>query len=261
MDLMLQGKTVLITGASKGIGKATAFSFAAEGAGHIHIASRGLEGLEAVKKDIQAKYNVAVSCHPGDLSQRGACQKLADAVGEVDILVNNAGAIPRGSIDMVDEDTWRAAWDLKVFGFINLTRIYYGQMKARKSGVIVNDIGNAGMRPTAGYITGSAGNASLIAFTLALGGESLDYGVRVLAINPGPVATDRMVTGLSTQARMKYGPGNEHRWQEFVAHMSGGRAATPEEIADAIVFFASPRSGYTSGAALTIDGGAMHRPR
>jgi len=193
MDLGLQGKTVLVTGASKGIGKATAFSFAAEGAGHIHINSRSLESLEAVKKELQARHNTAVTCHAIDISQRGGCEKLAEAVGEVDILVNNAGAIPRGSIDMIDEDTWRAAWDLKVFGFVNLTRIYLAKMKARKSGVIVNDIGNAGARPTANYIAGSAGNASLMAFTNAIGGSSLEHGVRVLAVNPGPVATDRMV--------------------------------------------------------------------
>ena len=135
MDLGLQGKTVLVTGASKGIGKATAFSFAAEGAGHIHINSRSLESLEAVKKELQARHNTAVTCHAIDISQRGGCEKLAEAVGEVDILVNNAGAIPRGSIDMIDEDTWRAAWDLKVFGFVNLTRIYLAKMKARKSGI------------------------------------------------------------------------------------------------------------------------------
>lgn len=257
MDLGLQGKTVLITGASKGIGLATAVSFAAEGAGHVHIASRGADGLEAAKRQIQARHNAAVTIHPVDLSKRGACATLAEAVGEVDILVNNAGAIPGGHISEVDEDTWRDAWDLKVFGFVNLTRIYYARMKARRAGVIVNDVGAAGVRPRANYVAGSVANAGLGAFTAALGGESLDFGVRVLGVHPGPVMTDRIVMMYKLQAKEKFG--DEGRWEEIMRSMPGGRVATPEEIADAIVFLASPRSGYTSGSMLLIDGGAFTR--
>jgi NAD(P)-dependent dehydrogenase (short-subunit alcohol dehydrogenase family) len=257
MDLGLQGKTVLITGASKGIGEATAWSFAEEGAGHIHINSRTAESLEKVKQELQAKHNVAVTCHPIDIAARGNCQKLADAVGDVDILVNNAGAIPRGSIEMIDEDTWREAWDLKVFGFINMTRIYFARMKARKAGVIINDVGRAGVSPQFGYIAGSAGNAALNAFTHAMGGESMDHGVRVVAVNAGPVLTDKFKRGLLVQAKMKLG--DESRWPELMAHMPEGRAATPREIADTIVFFASARSTYTNGCAITIDGGGMHK--
>ena len=104
---------------------------------------------------------------------------------DIDILVNNAGDIPGGSIDKIDEATWRHAWELKVFGYINLTRAIYAQMKARGHGVIVNDIGAAGEKFDANYICGSAGNAALMAFTRALGGKSLADNIRVVGINPG----------------------------------------------------------------------------
>src|SRR5258706_13362988 len=105
-----------------------------------------------------------------DLSQKGAAEALADWAGEIDILVNNAGAIPGGDLLKVDEDTWRRAWDLKVFGYINLTRAVYGQMKARRRGVIVNVIGSAGEKYNAPYIAGSTGKAGLMAFTRTLRG-------------------------------------------------------------------------------------------
>src|SRR5216683_5784189 len=121
MDLNLKGKRVLVTGGSKGIGRACAETLAAEGA-EVRIASRN-PGAEAkfVSKAI-------------DLSQRGASEALAEWAGELDILVNNAGAIPGGDLLKVDEETWRAAWDLKVFGFISLCRAVYPAMAARGSG-------------------------------------------------------------------------------------------------------------------------------
>src|SRR5258706_12006799 len=127
-----------------------------------------------------------------DLSQKGAAEALADWAGEIDILVNNAGAIPGGDLLKVDEDTWRRAWELKVFGYVNLTRIVYAGMKRRKRGVIVNIIGSAGEKLDAAYIAGNTGNARLMAFTRALGGASPADGIRVVGINPGPTATHRL---------------------------------------------------------------------
>jgi len=257
MDLGLQGRSVLITGASKGIGLATALSFAAEGVGHIHLNSRTEASLAEAREQIRAKHDVAVSIHPFDLSQSAQVTALADAVGEVDILVNNAGAIPRGSIEQITEETWRAAWDLKVWGFINLTRIYWERMKARGKGVIINDIGNAGARPAFGYIAGTAGNASLMAFTRGMGGWSLDHGVRVLGVNPGPILTERLENSMKFDARTRLG--DETRWQSLMANFPAQRAGKVEEVADTIVFLASDRCGYTCGTIVTIDGGAMSR--
>ena len=157
----------------------------------------------------------------------------------------------------MDEDTWRKAWDLKVFGYINLTRAVYAGMKKRGRGAIVNVIGAAGEKMNASYITGSVGNAGLMAFTRALGGASHADGIRVVGINPGPVATDRLISLHKQMAQTKLGDAS--RYEELFKDMSFGRPATSEEIANAVAFFASDRSAYTSGAILTIDGGQSNR--
>ena len=132
MDLGLAGRTALITGGSKGIGRAIAEGLAAEGC-HLHLAARTKSDLEATRDAIRTRWNVNVSVHPVDLSNGDACRALAAAVGEIDILVNNAGAIPGGDISAVEEPRWRQAWDLKVFGFVNLTRAIYPDMIKRES--------------------------------------------------------------------------------------------------------------------------------
>jgi len=242
MDLNLKGKRALVTGASKGIGRACVEMLEKEGC-TVLGASRSIAAGPKAK---------AV-----DIARRGAAEELAAWAGELDILVNNAGAIQGGDLLKVDEDTWRKAWDLKVFGYINLTRAVYAGMKRRKRGVIVNVIGAAGEKMNAAYIAGSAANASLMAFTKALGGASHADGIRVVGINPGPVATDRLISLHKQQAATKFG--DESRYEELFAGMSFGRPATSEEIANAVAFFASERSAYTSGTILTIDGGQSNR--
>ena len=244
MDLNLAGKRVLVTGGSKGIGRACAEAFAREGA-LVRVASRH----PAADGKFESK---AI-----DLSVRGAPEALAQWAGEVDILVNNAGAIPGGDLLKVDEETWRRAWDLKVFGYVNLSRQVYAKMKARRSGVIVNIIGSAGEKLDAAYIAGSTANAGLMAFTRALGGASHADGVRVLGINPGPISTDRLTSLYRQRAETLLGDAG--RYKELFQNMSFGRPGTPEEVADAAVFLASERSGYTSGCILTIDGGLSAR--
>ncbi|MBC7802844.1 MAG: SDR family oxidoreductase, partial [Candidatus Parcubacteria bacterium] len=177
--------------------------------------------------------------------------------GDLDILVNNAGAIPGGDLQKVDEDSWRKAWDLKMFGYLNLTRAVYAGMKTRKRGVIVNIIGSAGEKMNAAYIAGSTANAGLMAFTRALGGASHADGIRVVGINPGPIATDRLVNLHKQMAQTKLGDAS--RYEELFKDMSFGRPGKPEEIAAAVAFLASDRSAYTTGCILTIDGGLASR--
>ena len=138
-----------------------------------------------------AAHGVKVTTHVFDLSKLENVKRLADAAGDCDILINNAGAIPRGSLDDVTPEAWRHGWDLKVFGYIDLTRYILPRMKARKSGVIINIIGMAGERPEPDYIATSCGNAALMMFTQCLGGECMRDGVRIVGVNPGPIMSDR----------------------------------------------------------------------
>jgi NAD(P)-dependent dehydrogenase (short-subunit alcohol dehydrogenase family) len=257
MDLHLRGKRVLITGASKGIGAAAAEAFAEEGC-DLHLAARNEQTLNEVAQRLRSAHQIDCKVHPTDLRNGDDIARLAKAAADADVLVNNAGDIPGGSLAKVDEATWRHAWQLKVFGYIDLTRLVYAQMKARGGGVIVNDIGAAGERFDADYIAGSAGNAALMAFTRALGGKSLDDKIRVVGINPGPVETDRIVSLMKTGAKARFG--DESRYRELMARFPLGRPAHPREIADTMVFLASERSGYTTGVVVTIDGGICARP-
>ena len=243
MDLQLKDKSVLVTGGSKGIGLACAKAFAAEGC-RVHIASRSKERLEAAAKSMQATVHVA------DLRDGKALHALAQACGDVDILVNNAGDIPGGTIEAIDEAKWRHAWELKVFGYVNLTRELFARMKARKGGVIVNVIGMAGEKPSFEYICGSMANAGLGAFTKAMGSGSTAHGVRVLGVHPPATRTDRILPLMRSAAKEKLG--DENRWEELIGTGSFGQMIEPEQVADTVAFLASPRAGKLSGVMLNL---------
>ncbi len=153
----------------------------------------------------------------------------------------------------VDNDTWREAWDLKVFGYISLSREIYPSMAQRKSGVIINIIGGAGERHPSAYIAGAAGNAALMGFTRSLARAAHADGIRVVGINPGAIATERQEMLARSRAEKEFG--DAERWPDIYKNLPFGRAGKPEEIAYAVAFFASPLSGYSSGAILSIDGG------
>jgi NAD(P)-dependent dehydrogenase (short-subunit alcohol dehydrogenase family) len=254
MDLQIKGKRALITGGSKGIGQAAANVLADEGCDLILVA-RDQQALDAAANAIRGRRQVSVATIAADLSTDEAVQRVARQAGEIDILVNNAGAIPPGGLLDVDNDTWRRAWDLKVFGFISLTRAVYAAMAARKSGVIINVIGAAGEKFPSSYIAGAAGNASLMAFSRALGRGSTADGIRVVGINPGATATERLEMLMRDRAQKQFG--DPERWREMFKDLPFGRAGKPEEIGYAVAFLASPLSGYTSGTIVTIDGGAV----
>ncbi len=256
MDLKLTGKTALITGGSRGIGLSVAKSLAAEGV-HLHLAARTAKDLEAAKATIHQSYGTKVTTHPGDGGRSETMTKLAEAVGDLDILINNAGAIPVGTLAQLDEARWREAWELKLFGYINLTRAVYARMKARGHGVILNILGAAGERPTASYIAGSTANAGLMAFTQALGGASTDDNIRVLGLNPGLIATDRMKDMLSARAKRELNDAS--RWRELIGDRPFGRPGEPEEVADVATFLVSDRASYVSGTIVTVDGGGTTR--
>ena len=256
MDLNLRNKTVLITGGSKGIGLACAKEFAAEGC-NLHLVSRTKEDLENAKKEVEAEHGVQIMIHNFDLSDSKNVDQLVKNCPKIDILVNNAGAIPAGDIQAVEEDRWRAAWDLKVFGYINMTRRYYPLMKDAGGGVIMNIIGLAGVRVDRNYIAGSAGNASIIGFTHAMGAHALDEGMRVLGVCPGAVQTERITTMLKTRAKDE--KGDENRWQDYFSGMPLNRPALVEEVADVVVFLCSERASWLTGTTINLDGGVANR--
>jgi NAD(P)-dependent dehydrogenase (short-subunit alcohol dehydrogenase family) len=256
LELNLQGKTAVITGASEGIGRAIAYQFAKEGI-NLRLSARRRDRLEEVKENCRKNYGVDVEVYPLDLGNSAGQMELSRQTRDVDILVNNAGAIPKGKIHEIDEAQWRQVWDLKVFGYINLCREYYGFMKDRGDGVIINIIGNGGEKPVSDYIAGSTGNAALMAFTRALGGDSPNDGIRVVGLNPGPVSTEKLVSMMKKAALDKWG--DEGRYREFYQPFAFDRVATPEEIAAMAVFLASPLSAYTSGTIVTVDGGMVNK--
>lgn len=256
ITLDLTDRTVLITGASKGIGLAAAHAFADAGC-HLHLAARDGAALAAAREQLAAAYPVEVTVHAMDLAVPGAMRALDEAVGDVDILINNAGDIPSGPIESLDFDAVRRGFELKVIGYMELTQRVYARMKRRGQGVIINDIGNSGENWDANYIAGSTGNAAVMAFTRALGGVSLDDGIRVVGVNPGPVATDRMVKLMKRRALDTLG--DEGRWQELFVQYPAGRPAEASEVAALMVFLASPQAAYITGTVVTIDGGIAAR--
>jgi NAD(P)-dependent dehydrogenase (short-subunit alcohol dehydrogenase family) len=249
MDLKLSGKRALVTGSSRGIGLAIAELLAAEGC-ELVLTARNSEELELAFQRIGRDRARVITA---DLTRDDEVARLASEAGDLDILVNNAGAVPPGTLQDIDLSAWRAGWDLKVYGYIALTQAVYRGMAARAGGVIVNVIGAAAEWLPPAFLPGAVGNAALVAFTKTVGKASHEDGIRIVGVNPGMVGTQRAERLFRDAARRQFG--DEERWREFTNTKPFKRLATVDEIASAVAFLASPRSGYTSGTVLTIDGG------
>jgi 3-oxoacyl-[acyl-carrier protein] reductase len=257
MNLELDQQQVIVTGGSKGIGLAIALNFAREGAKPV-LVSRQRSNLDAALAAFAKEGLPAPAIAEIDLSQPGSDRALFNLFPAADILVNNAGAIPGGSIHDIAEDAWRASWELKLFSYINLTRLYLGAMESRGRGVICNIIGMAGAAPRYEYICGSAANGALISFTQGIGAGSVRKGVRVFGINPSPTRSDRIEGVLRQQAVSKLGDAS--RWLEMTQKLPFGRLAEPDEIARLAVHCSSPVCSYLSGTVLHVDGGQQYAP-
>jgi len=260
MDLHLTGKKALVTGASRGIGFAVAQCLTGEGVA-VRIAARPGERIEKAAATLRAAGAKDFAAYGLDLSLTEKRAELVAACGDVDILVNCAGVIPRQTIEEMSEEAWRQSWELKLFGSIDLTRRYYARMKERRSGVIINVIGSAGLRPDYAFAAGSVANSALMSLTSALGGVSPDFNVRILGVNPGSVRTERTLERLKQVAKQRFG--DENRWSELEQQAAKtqpfGYTQKPEQMAAIIAFLASDHAQYITGTTITVDGGASSR--
>ena len=257
MDLGIAGKGVLITGGSKGIGKATAQAMAAEGA-RVVICSRSKPALDDAAAQIKKATGKGVESIAADLSTLEGVQRAAGEalgrLGRLDILVNNAGAIKGGDFLAIPDEEWMAGWSLKLLGYIRMARTVFPHMREKGGGRIVNVVGMAARNPATSYMTGGAANAALINFTKALADLGAPSNILVTAVSPGPVKTDRW-DSLQRQQAEAAGKDLETYVKEQSASLPLGRIALPEEVADLVCFLASDRAAFLTGIAVTLDGG------
>jgi len=258
MDLKLAGKSVVITGGSRGIGYACAEAFASEGCGVTLVGSH-FESVASAAERLKVQGAAVLDALCLDLSTPEGMALLAERLQTSDIVVNNAGAIPGGGLEDVDDARWRTAWELKVFGYINAVRQALPRMLERQQGVIVNIIGTAGVAPNYGYLCGTAANGALMNFTKAVGAHAARHGVRVLGVNPGATETERLVPLYKGFAKAQLG--DESRWRELLTELPFGRPIRPQEIADLVTFIASPRASYLSGVVIDAHGGGIYNRR
>jgi NAD(P)-dependent dehydrogenase (short-subunit alcohol dehydrogenase family) len=241
---------VLITGGSKGIGAACAHTFAAEGC-KLTLVARNAGQLEATAAAVSAQHGVEVRTMALDLREPGHFARAAEAARGVDILVNNAGDIPAGSVLKLDDAAWRHAWELKVFGYINLCRQAFAAMtEHRRDGVIVNIIGLAAERASFDYICGSSANAALAMFTKSLGSEVHKHGVRVLGVHPPSTRTDRIEKVMRTAAEQRYG--DPTQTERLITEGIFNRPIEPEQVSDLVAYLASSRASQISGVVMAL---------
>lgn len=251
MDLQLDGKVVLITGGSKGIGLACAAAFAAEGA-RVAICSRSQANLDRALAALPGAIGLAA-----DLVDAGAAAAMVAAVeerlGPVAVLVNSAGAAKQVPLDELTPAHWRVAMDSKYFSYINVMDPVVKLMAARGQGVIVNVIGVGGKVASPVHLAGGAANAALMLATAGLATAYAARGIRVVGVSPGLTETDRVAQRLQAVAKQG-GISLEEARTRSVARIPMGRMALPEEIAQAVLFLASGRASYINGATIAMDG-------
>ncbi len=251
MELGLADKVVLVCGGSKGIGLAAAKLFAAEGA-RVAITSRSEVNLKAA-----ADVVCGVRTFAGDLSREDQALDVLDQVesqmGPIDIAVNCAGAAKRMPPGELSPQAWRNAMDAKFFSYLNVIDPLIKRMATRRCGVIVNIIGNGGKVAAATHIAGGAANAALMLATAGLAAAYAPYGVRVVGLNPGLTETGRVAEGMRAEATLS-GKTMDVVYSERLKSIPLGRMASPEEIANAILFVASNKASYITGVNITMDG-------
>lgn len=257
MDLQLQGKRALVTGASLGIGRAIAEELAREGC-DVALVARDAERLRQAAVEIGRESNRKIVAVPGDGSRSDS---VADtiataraALGGIDILINNAGSTPEDGIDSVDFEKWQYSVSLKSFGYARYAQGVLPEMRARKWGRIVNIIGRSGHQPRPVYLAGGSINAGLLSFTKALAEACAKDNILVTGINPGPIDTPRW--GSLRDAAVK---SRNISATEFDARAAAStalnRLGRSDEVAGIVAFLCSDRASYITGEIINVDGG------
>lgn len=260
MDLNFKDKVVMISGGSKGIGKQTALTVLKEGA-KVSLIARNMDGLKAAKSELEKEVKGAeVFVTSADLStEEGANKAVENTVNhynEIDVLVNCAGAAPGGLfLDLTEED-WDFAMGLKFRGYIRLTKATVPQFLKQEHGVIVNVVGNDGVKPSWWEITGTAVNAADLAVMSALADQYGNDNIRINCVNPGPVDTGRWESLVEAYAR-DMGISVEEADDVAEKSMPFGRIATPQEVANVVTFLASDAASFVHNSVVNIDGGQM----
>ena len=258
MDLELDGKVAVVTGGSKGIGRAIARGLARERARVVVVARDGgaLDKVVAEARDLGARDAAAISA---DLSKLSEVERVVATVrrdsGRIDILVNNAGAIRGGAFLDIPDAQWLDDWNLKLLGYIRMARAVFPIMQSQGGGRIVNVVGAAARNPTPAYLTGGAANAALVNFTKGLADLGAESNILVTAVSPAATRTERWDTLIEQQAKAA-GKSVADMRAAAVAPYKLGRIATPEDIADVVCFLASARASFITGICITVDGGA-----
>lgn len=257
MDLQLTGKKALVTGGSQGIGQAIAQTLAAQGA-DVAICSRTRESLDKVAADITKQTGRKIVAIAADLTKTADAEnfvrKAHEALGRVDILVNNAGSAPGGVIETLTEDDWELALQLKFMGYVRCLRYALPIMVKQGHGRVVNLIGNDGVKPSYWEIAPGAANAAGQNLTKSLAGQYGKNGISFVAVNPGPVRTERwsgLVSAMSRDMKLSY----EEADKLAPASIPMGRIAETQEVANLVTMLASPLMHYVTGTMIEIDGG------
>ena len=256
MDLGIKGKTVLVTGGSKGIGLACARAFLAEG-GRVAIVSRNPANLEAARRALSAPVEDLITVS-GDLAAKAAAAAMAKEVeqrlGPVDVLVNSAGAAKRYLPEELNEEAWHEAMNAKYFTYIHAMEAVLPEMAKRGQGVVINIIGMGGKVAASIHLPGGAANSALMLATVGLANVYGPKGVRINAINPGSTMTDRVREALKLEAKKRSQP-EEEVLAQLQAKVPLKRYAAPEDIANLALFLASNKAAYITGAIVPMDGG------
>lgn len=256
MHLGLEGSVALVTGASKGIGKAVALELSKEGC-RVAVVARGKDKLEDAAMDIRDQTGNEVISIPGDMGVTEDTERVVkeaiDHFGRLDIAVPNAGSAPGGLVEDLTDDDWFGALNLKFMGYVRTARAVLPHMVQQGGGSIVMVVGNDGLKPPFYEIAPGACNAADHNFASSLAEQYGSRGIRVNTVNPGPVDTDRWDWIEQSFAKAKGIPQEKAR-KLVLGTLPPGRIATPEEIAGVVVFLASSRASFVNGAHVPVDG-------